>query len=183
MQKQNITPVVTYNKQISKSFENIISQIESSSPKSPNLLSNNSYHHIFHELIINNISFPQNINLILTTLKNEINSKTNSTLIKKELMQLLPQFFVPFSNNISITFQYISFILMILENNVNSFIQTFLSDLFKSITSHIFKTECKLTETQMTKNYEIFQGFCIHNMKKNKESKQLFGMNCLCVLI
>jgi NADH:ubiquinone oxidoreductase subunit E len=183
MQKQNITPVVTYNKQISKSFENIISQIESSSPKSPNLLSNNSYHHIFHELIINNISFPQNINLILTTLKNEINSKTNSTLIKKELMQLLPQFFIPFSNNISITFQYISFILMILENNVNSFIQTFLSDLFKSITSHIFKTECKLTETQMTKNYEIFQGFCIHNMKKNKESKQLFGMNCLCVLI
>jgi hypothetical protein len=146
--------------------------------------SNDNGYYYFYELIKNNISIPNNVNAILKVLANEIKSKANTMVIKMEFMKLLPRFFIPFVKNISITFQYISCILIILENSINIFTQTFLSEIFKQIITLIFKPQqCTLTEQQLTQNYEIFQGYCIHNMNKNNKSKQLFGINCLCILI
>ena len=171
MNKHNISS----SEQISKCFVQLLLLIKSQK--------NNDVLGAFHELISNNMSVPRNVNSILTTLANEINNKANSIVVKMELMKLLPHFFTRFAKNISITFQYISYVLVILENSVNIFTQTFLSEIFKQITTQIFKPQRTLTEIQLTHNYEIFQGYCIHNMKKSNKSKQLFGINCLCILI
>ena len=184
MNKRNINSV----EEILQCFEQLLSHIKSQNHKDDELgVSNdnsNNVNYVFYELIKNNISVPQNVNAILKALANEIKNKTNTMVIKMEFMKLLPRFFIPFAKNISITFQYISYILIILENNVNIFTQTFLSEIFKQIITQIFKPQhCTLREQQQTQNCEIFQGYCIHNMKKNNKPKQLFGINCLCILI
>ena len=180
MNNHNISSV----EDILQCFEQMLSYIKSQKNKDDKVrFGNDNVYYYFYELIKNNISIPNNVNAILKMLANEIKSKANTMVIKMELMKLLPRFFIPFAKNISITFQYISCILIILENSINIFTQTFLSEIFKQIITLIFKPQCTLTEQQLTQNYEIFQGYCIHNMKKNNKSKQLFGINCLCILI
>ena len=183
MNNHNISSV----EEILQCFGQLLSHIKSQKNKDDELdvsNDNRNVHYYFYELIKNNISVPSNVNAILKALTNEIKNKANTMVIKMELMKLLPRFFIPFAKNITITFQYISCILIILENSVNIFTQTFLSEIFKQIITQIFKPQqCTLTEQQLTQNYEIFQGYCIHNMKKNNKSKQLFGINCLCILI
>ena len=180
MNNHNISSV----EDILQCFGQLLSYIKSQKNKDDKVrFGNDNVYYNFYELIKNNISIPNNVNAILKVLANEIKNKANTMVIKMELMKLLPRFFIPFAKNISITFQYISCILIILENSINIFTQTFLSEIFKQIITLIIKPQCTLTEQQLTQNYEIFQGYCIHNMKKNNKSKQLFGINCLCILI
>ena len=138
----------------------------------------------FYKLITENIQNQKNITLIFHTISRAIATSEKEE-EKELLLNLLPEFFLPFKNDISKTFPFISRILTTIQSNIHSKINPeYISKIYKDILQLLFSTDDNNIESSANKiNYEICQGFCIYNMKQNDELCQLCGVLCLKQLI
>ena len=137
----------------------------------------------FYNLITENITNQKNITFIFHTISRAIaNSEKEEE--KENLLKLLPEFFLPFKNDLSKTFPFLSRILTTIQSNIHSKINLdFLSKIFKEIIQMLFNDNNNIAQNQNKQNYEICQGFCIYNMKQNDELCQICGVLCLKELI
>ena len=137
----------------------------------------------FHNLITENITNQKNITFIFHTISRAIaNSEKEEE--KENLLKLLPEFFLPFKNDLSKTFPFLSRILTTIQSNIHSKINLeFISKIFKEIIQILFNDNNYIAQNQNKQNYEICQGFCIYNMKQNDELCQICGVLCLKELI
>jgi hypothetical protein len=172
---------------IKNNIENIIKKIRNSSAEIENtkLEISKSILADYHTLIINIISKRPLIIYALHLISRGINN--SSSLIEKELiLTLLPEFYVPFLNeDISLTFPYLSHILTIIQNNILSEISPiFIGDIYKQIIIHIFNEAEVINKEFVNKDiFEIYQGFCLYNMKQKQFNYQLCGIICLNILL
>ena len=149
---------------------------------------NESYDNIqyleFYNLITENIQYQKNITFIFHTISRAIATSEKEE-EKESLLKLLPEFFLPFKNDISKTFPFISRILTTIQSNIHSKINPeYISKIFKDILQFLFNIDDNNIEPSVNKqNYEICQGFCIYNMKQNDELCQICGVLCLKQLI
>ncbi len=137
----------------------------------------------FYNLITENITNQKNITFIFHTISRAIaNSEKEEE--KENLLKLLPEFFLPFKNDLSKTFPFLSRILTTIQSNIHSKINLeFISKIFKEIIQILFNDNNNIAQNQNKQNYEICQGFCIYNMKQNDELCQICGVLCLKELI
>ena len=140
----------------------------------------------FHKVIQNNIDNEKNISYILHCLSSQISSTQNSIERRKQLLTFLPSFFLPFAYNIDMAYPYVSRILTIIQNTISlsGITPEYMSSIFSDVVIAIFQNEIE-NENQVDSNknnYELFQGFCIYNMKQSDEHLQQFGAMCLKVL-
>ena len=137
----------------------------------------------FYNLITENITNQKNITFIFHTISRAIaNSEKEEE--KDNLLKLLPEFFLPFKNDLSKTFPFLSRILTTIQSNIHSKINLeFISKIFKEIIQILFNDNNYIAQNQNKQNYEICQGFCIYNMKQNDELCQICGVLCLKELI
>ncbi len=138
----------------------------------------------FYNLITENIQYQKNITFIFHTISRAIATSEKEE-EKESLLKLLPEFFLPFKNDISKTFPFISRILTTIQSNIHSKINPeYISKIFKDILQFLFNIDDNNIEPSVNKqNYEICQGFCIYNMKQNDELCQICGVLCLKQLI
>ena len=170
--------------EVENSINNIIKTI-----KEKNLTSNIENHENiiyleFYNLITENIQYQKNITFIFHTISRAIATSEKEE-EKESLLKLLPEFFLPFKNDISKTFPFISRILTTIQSNIHSKINPeYISKIFKDILQFLFNIDENNIEASVNKqNYEICQGFCIYNMKQNDELCQICGVLCLKQLI
>ena len=170
--------------EVENSINNIIKTI-----KEKNLTSNIENHENiiyleFYNLITENIQYQKNITFIFHTISRAIATSEKEE-EKESLLKLLPEFFLPFKNDISKTFPFISRILTTIQSNIHSKINPeYISKIFKDIILFLFSIDENNIEASVNKqNYEICQGFCIYNMKQNDELCQICGVLCLKQLI
>lgn len=172
---------------IKNNIENIIKNIRNSSAEIGNskLEISKSILADYHTLITNIISKRPLIIYVLHLISRGINN--SSSLIEKELiLTLLPEFYVPFLNeDISLTYPYLSHILTIIQNNILSEISPiFIGDIYKQIIIHIFNEAEVINKDFVNKDiFEIYQGFCLYNMKQKQFNYQLCGIICLNILL
>ena len=134
----------------------------------------------YYELIKTNITLEKNITYLFHIISREISNSTEEN-DKKLIMSLLPEFYTPFTFNISLTYPYLSRVLTTIQSNINSNINpNFISEIFSKILKSIFPDNLESFEN---KSYEICQGFCIYNMKQIDINNQLVGVMCLSKLI
>ena len=168
------------NEELENSINQIIKKIKQNK-------GNESYDNIqyleFYNLITENIQNQKNITFIFHIISRAIANSDNQK-EKESLFKLLPEFFIPFKNNISKTFPFISRILTTIQSNIHSNINfEYVSKIFKGIIQLLFNFNDNIDESQNKINYEICQGFCIYNMKQNDEFCQNCGVLCLRELI
>ena len=168
------------NEELENSINQIIKKIKQNK-------GNESYDNIqyleFYNLITENIQNQKNITFIFHIISRAIANSDNQK-EKESLFKLLPEFFIPFKNNISKTFPFISRILTTIQSNIHSNINfEYVSKIFKGIIQLLFNFNDNIDESQNKINYEICQGFCIYNMKQNDEFSQNCGVLCLRELI
>lgn len=159
---------IAQQKELSKAMDIILTQISNKSTKQNGISQ-------YHKLIQTNITFADNITLIFHKISSAISSNDNLA-NKKLIIKLVPEFLVPFSKNIEICYQYTSRLLTVIQNSISFFSPDIITETFSEILVYLFRNEDK-------KNCEIFQGFCIYNMKQSKEMLQLCGVKCLYKLI
>lgn len=143
----------------------------------------------FHKVIQNNIENEKNISYILHSLSSQISSTQNSIERRKQLLTFLPSFFLPFAYNIDMAYPYVSRILTIIQNaiSLSGITPEYMSSIFSDVVIAIFQNEIENDNqpepsNSNKNNYELFQGFCIYNMKQSDEYLQRFGAMCLKVL-
>ena len=137
----------------------------------------------YYNLISNNISDIDATTFILHLLSREI--KKSNIIEQKALLSLVPEFFVPFNEDIKLTYPYLNRILTTIQSNIQSKIPPdYIGEIFKKIIFYLFFTEDgKMQESINKKNFEICQGFCFYNMKLNNNNNQLVGIICLNILL
>ena len=163
---------------LEKSINNIILKIKENNSTHSNII-----YIEFYNLITENITNQKNITFIFHTISRSIvNSEKEEE--KENLLKLLPEFFLPFKNDLSKTFPFLSRILTTIQSNIHSKINLeYISKIFKEILQLLFNINNNIEQNQNKQNYEIFQGFCIYNMKQNDELCQICGVLCLKELI
>ena len=163
---------------LEKSINNIILKIKENNSTHSNII-----YIEFYNLITENITNQKNITFIFHTISRAIvNSEKEEE--KENLLKLLPEFFLPFKNDLSKTFPFLSRILTTIQSNIHSKINLeYISKIFKEILQLLFNINNNIEQNQNKQNYEIFQGFCIYNMKQNDELCQICGVLCLKELI
>ncbi len=163
---------------LEKSINNIILKIKENNSTHSNII-----YIEFYNLITENITNQKNITFIFHTISRSIvNSEKEEE--KENLLKLLPEFFLPFKNDLSKTFPFLSRILTTIQSNIHSKINLeFISKIFKEIIQILFNDNNNIAQNQNKQNYEICQGFCIYNMKQNDELCQICGVLCLKELI
>ena len=168
--------------ELEKRTNNIINIIKE---KNPNEIENNDniLYLEFYNLLKENIEYQKNITYIFHTISKAISSSEKED-EKESLLKLLPEFFIPFKDNISLTFPFLSRILTTIQSNINSNInKQYISQIFKEIIIILFNENYEIDINQNKQNYEICQGFCIYNMKQNDDFCQICGVLCLKELI
>ena len=138
----------------------------------------------YYNLITNNITDINTITYILHLISREINK--SDLIAQKALLSLLPEFFVPFFNNdISLTYPYLNRILTTIQSNIQCNISPiYIGDIYKKIIFYLFfDEEGNIKEPINKKHFEIFQGFCLYNMKLNSNENQSVGIICLNILL
>ena len=143
---------------------------------------------IIDENIINN---SKNMDDLFHKLSNEISNNQNNILYIKYLLLLFPEFFQYNNNNekFSLTFFYLSRILAIIQNNIEKININFIIKIFNNIVIKFSDKNNEILIKNYNNNpnnkniYEIFQGFCIYNMKMNNDINQKFGVISLTILI
>ena len=145
-------------------------------------------HHIlleYYNLITNNITDKNIIIYILHLISQEIN-KSVSIIEKKLLLSLVPEFFIPFfTNDITLTYPYLSRLLTTIQSNILSEIPPiYIGEIFKKVIFYLFNNEEGQNRIPINKDlFEICQGFCFYNMKLNDNNSQLVGIICLNILL
>ena len=168
--------------ELEKRTNNIINIIKE---KNPNEIENNDniLYLEFYNLLKENIEYQKHITYIFHTISKAISSSEKED-EKESLLKLLPEFFIPFKDNISLTFPFLSRILTTIQSNINSNInKQYISQIFKEIIIILFNENYEIDINQNKQNYEICQGFCIYNMKQNDDFCQICGVLCLKELI
>ena len=104
--------------ELEKRTNNIINIIKE---KNPNEIENNDniLYLEFYNLLKENIEYQKNITYIFHTISKAISSSEKED-EKESLLKLLPEFFIPFKDNISLTFPFLSRILTTIQSNINS---------------------------------------------------------------
>ena len=172
---------------IKNNVENIIKNIRNSSAeiKNTKLEISKSILADYHSLITNIISKRPLIIYVLHLISRGINNSL-SLQEKELLLTLLPEFYKPFINeDISLTYPYLSHILTIIQNNILSEISPiFIGEIYKQIIIHIFNEADVVNREFINKDiFEIYQGFCLYNMKQKQFNHQLCGIICLNILL
>ena len=144
----------------------------------------------FMKIVDENLN--ENLNDLFHVISNEIsNNDKNNVLYLKYLLLLFPEFF-SFNNKnekFSLTFCYLSRILAIIQNNIEKISVNFITKIFNKIVNNFSDKNIEILIKNYNSNsnnkniYEIFQGFCIYNMKMNNDINQKIGVNALMILI
>jgi len=138
----------------------------------------------YYNLITNNITDINTTTYILHLISREINK--SDLISQKALLSLLPEFFVPFLNNdITLTYPYLNRILTTIQSNIQCNISSiYLGEIYKKIIFYLFFDEKgNIKEPINKKHFEIFQGFCLYNMKLKYYENQIVGIICLNILL
>ena len=123
--------------ELEKRTNNIINIIKE---KNPNEIENNDniLYLEFYNLLKENIEYQKHITYIFHTISKAISSSEKED-EKESLLKLLPEFFIPFKDNISLTFPFLSRILTTIQSNINSNInKQYISQIFKEIIIILF---------------------------------------------
>ena len=138
----------------------------------------------YYNLITNNIN-DKNITIyILHLISREI--KKSDLIAQKALLSLLPEFFVPFFNtDITLTYPYLNRILTTIQSNIQCNIPPiYIGEIFKKIIFYLFFNEEGIQMEPINKtHFEIFQGFCLYNIKLKYNENQIVGVICLNILL
>ena len=178
---------IQLNNKLKIIFNNII-KITNNKAYQPLIYESNKNKNIysdFQELIKENMQNSNNITYILHILSKEI-FFVQSIEDKIKLLNLLPEFYIPFINNfnenIILIYSYLSRVLNVIQNSLLLNIEPkIISLIFGKIILLIFKNEIEYKKIK--KYYEIVQGFCFYNMKQNEYKNQICGVLCLKELI
>ena len=94
----------------------------------------------YYNLISNIISDIDATTFILHLLSREI--KKSNIIEQKALLSLVPEFFVPFNEDIKLTYPYLNRILTTIQSNIQSKIPPdYIGEIFKKIIFYLFFTE------------------------------------------
>lgn len=143
---------------------------------------------MFKEIVKSNIGNETTIIYLLSLVAENLNQ--TKTPQKKDALQLISHFTLSLSEEEA--FPFISRLLTLIQTNIsdsNSSLFTLISEVFAEVVSNCLKSEISdqvLNEEHRKRNrkvYEMFQGFCIYNMKQDARANQICGSLCLTALI
>ena len=149
---------------------------------------------LFLKLILKHLYNPSSINFIISQLAEFIPPLPPKE--KEPTLNLLSLiFFDPMANpNIpkkkTIYFQYLSSVLSIIQNIIvdkNNTIFGSIANTYAEIVQNLMPTDINYAledlDMEERKGYEILQGFCIYNMKREEKANRIVGSLCLTKLV